>query len=85
VSESEREKRRKPPEQVSYVTRWMTRERDRLGWGQAELAEKIGETQARVAKWEMGISEPGVADLGKLFEAFGTTDEEIRAFFKNAE
>lgn len=38
-----------------------------------ELAEKIGVSSARVAKWETGASAPNVRALGKIAKALGVS------------
>lgn len=55
-------------------------ERERKGWSQTELAEKIHVSRQSVSKWETGKSLPSIEvliDLSDLFEI--TIDEMLRS------
>jgi len=47
--------------------------RKRKGWGQAELARRIGVRANQISKYERGAYEPRPAVLGPLAEALETT------------
>jgi transcriptional regulator with XRE-family HTH domain len=47
------------------------RERARLGWDQAELAQRMGVGQQTVSGWERGASRPRRAMVGQLADLFG--------------
>jgi transcriptional regulator with XRE-family HTH domain len=44
----------------------MTGLRERLGWSQGELAERLGVSQSLVSKWESGRRDPGAGVLRVL-------------------
>lgn len=46
-------------------------ERNRRGWSQQELADKVGVTQQNVGNWERGANMPKQAALDKLIEVLG--------------
>ncbi len=47
------------------------------GLSQNELAEKIGTTQPRIARWEKGEVTPNAQYLAKIAAALGKTVDEI--------
>lgn len=51
--------------------------RVRMGWTQAELAEKIGVTQSTVAQWEKGKTLPTGSKLAKVADVLGITVDEL--------
>lgn len=51
--------------------------RDHLEWSQSELADRAGLTQAQVARFEAGHSNPTLKTLTKLAHAFGCRVAEI--------
>lgn len=51
--------------------------REELGITQAELAEKIGNVQRNISNWENGVSEPDVASILALADAFGVSTDEL--------
>lgn len=44
--------------------------RQRAGYSQRELAERIGSTQSAIARMEKGMAEPKLCTLEKIAEAF---------------
>lgn len=55
----------------------LKRERERHGWSQADVAEKIGTTAPNVSRWEHGITSPGPYFRQKLCQLFEKTVEEL--------
>lgn len=53
--------------------------RCRLDWSQQELANRVGATRGRVAKWEMGRSTPSLSMLVALSRELGVTPNELLA------
>ena len=53
--------------------------RKRMGWTQAELAEKINYSDKSVSKWESGGGAPDVYILMQLAELFGVTVNDLLA------
>ena len=53
--------------------------RNRMGWTQAELAEKINYSDKSVSKWESGGGAPDVYILMQLAELFGVTVNDLLA------
>lgn len=51
--------------------------RKRMGWTQAELAEKINYSDKSVSKWESGNAAPDIYVLVQLAELFGVTLDEL--------
>ena len=51
--------------------------RQRKGWSQARLAERLGVTRHRLGKWELGLSAPSLEDLVALLDALEVTFEEL--------
>lgn len=53
--------------------------RDREGWSQEQLAEKLGVSRSTVAKWESGKGVPKIENLVVLCDLFQVTlDSMIR-------
>ena len=52
-------------------------ERERAGWSQAELAEKIGSNSKTVQRWESGVRLPQPLYRRRLCELFGKNAEEF--------
>ncbi len=52
--------------------------RERKGWTQAELAERIGIHRVTVSRLEAGLHEPLFADACLLADALGVTIGEMR-------
>ncbi len=52
-------------------------ERERRGWTQSEVAERIGTTQVNISRWEKGITAPGPYYRQKLGVLFGKTLTEL--------
>ncbi|WP_033541180.1 helix-turn-helix domain-containing protein [Planococcus sp. CAU13] len=52
-------------------------ERERKGWSQTELAEKIHVSRQSVSKWETGKSLPSIEVLIDLSDLFGITIDEM--------
>ncbi len=55
----------------------LKQERERHGWSQSELAERLGTTQVNVSRWETGLTTPGPFFRQKLAEQFGKSLEEL--------
>lgn len=51
--------------------------REKRGWTQAEIAEKIGTTSANVSRWENGITFPGHFYRQKLCRLYGSSAREL--------
>lgn len=60
--------RRKPPVLLGDVLR---RRREERGWGQAEIADRLGVTQQTVSRWENGDSLPRPRRLLEIAELLG--------------
>lgn len=58
----------------------LRQERERRGWSQSELAERIGTTQVNVSRWENMSSKPGPYFRQRLAEVFGKSLEELGLF-----
>jgi tetratricopeptide (TPR) repeat protein/transcriptional regulator with XRE-family HTH domain len=52
-------------------------ERQRRGWSQSELAQRLGTTQVNVSRWETGSNLPGPYLRQKLAEVFGKSLEAL--------
>ena len=52
-------------------------ERERHGWSQQEMADKIGTNQVTVSRWEKGVSTPGPYFRQKLVDLFGKSLEQL--------
>lgn len=55
----------------------LKREREKHGWTQSELAERVGTTQVNVSRWEKGTTLPGPYYRQKLGEIFGKNIQEL--------
>lgn len=55
----------------------LTEARQRRGWSQLELAQKLGTTQANVSRWERGITTPGPYFRNKLHQLFRLGDQDL--------
>ncbi len=55
----------------------LKQERERRGWSQSELAERLGTTQVNVSRWETGLTTPGPFFRQKLAEQFGKSLDEL--------
>lgn len=56
---------------------WLRIERKRMGWGQTELARRVGVTQKTISKWEAKDSSIKVEAMKKLLGLFyGAIDDE---------
>ncbi len=55
----------------------LKQERERHGWTQSQLAERIGTTQINVSRWENGTTVPGPYYRQKLGELFGKSLHEL--------
>lgn len=51
----------------------LIRAREEIGYTQREVAERIQETQSKIAKIELGIQMPDVETIGKLAELYEVT------------
>lgn len=58
----------------------LRQERERRGWSQSELAERIGTNQVSISRWEKGIVTPTPYFRQKLGELFGKSLEELGLF-----
>ena len=52
-------------------------QRKAASFTQADLAEKLNIHLQTVSKWERGISEPDISQLGELAQALGVTLEKL--------
>jgi putative transcriptional regulator len=59
------------------LTNTLRDERTRLGWTQAELAERVGVSRKTINTVENGVFVPSTMLALKLARALGTTVEEI--------
>lgn len=55
----------------------LKQERERHGWSQSELAERIGTTQVNVSRWETGQTSPGPYLRQQIAHVFGKSLEEL--------
>ncbi len=55
----------------------IVQQRQRKGWGQGELARRLGITRHRLGKWELGLRAPGLEELMALVETLEVTFEEL--------
>lgn len=55
----------------------LKREREKRGWSQAELAEKIYVSRQSVSKWETGKNYPNIEVIINLSDLFGITIDEL--------
>lgn len=71
----------KLPEQISFY-------RNKFGWTQEQLAEKIGVSKQSVSNWETGLKFPRMKVISQLAELFNVnisdlvTDENNTPFYK---
>jgi transcriptional regulator with XRE-family HTH domain len=52
-------------------------ERERRGWSQQDVADKVGTTPLNVGRWERGVTLPGPHFLQKLSEVFKKNMQEL--------
>ncbi|MFD1427863.1 transcriptional regulator with XRE-family HTH domain [Kroppenstedtia sanguinis] len=58
----------------------LKKEREKRGWSQTDLAEKIHVSRQSVSKWETGLNYPSIEVIIHLSDLFGITiDELLRA------
>ncbi|MCM3112867.1 helix-turn-helix domain-containing protein [Lederbergia lenta] len=55
----------------------LKREREKKGWSQAELADKIHVSRQSVSKWETGKNYPNIEIIIDLSDLFGITIDEL--------
>lgn len=55
----------------------LKKEREKKGWSQAELAEKIHVSRQSVSKWETGKNYPSIEVIIDLSDLFGITIDEL--------
>ena len=55
----------------------LKREREKKGWSQTELAEKIHVSRQSVSKWETGKNYPSIEVIIDLSDLFGITLDEL--------
>ena len=55
----------------------LKQERERRGWSQSDIAERIGTTQINVSRWENSITLPGPYYRQKLAEIYGKSIQEL--------
>jgi len=58
----------------------LKQERERRGWSQSELAERIGTNQVNISRWEKGSTTPSPYFRQRLGELFGKSLEELGLF-----
>jgi transcriptional regulator with XRE-family HTH domain len=51
--------------------------RQRKGWSQSELAQRLGVTRQRLAHWELGVHSPPVCELLALARELGVSLDEL--------
>lgn len=51
--------------------------RERAGITQREFAERLGQLQPAVARWESGARTPSLADFPRIAEALGVTPRKL--------
>lgn len=61
----------------SSVGRRLREARERLGWTQAELAQRLGRTPTAISYWEGGQRSPGLDDLIDLAEALQVSPADL--------
>ena len=55
----------------------LKREREKRGWSQTELAEKLHVSRQSVSKWETGKNYPSIEVIIDLSDLFGITIDEL--------
>ena len=65
------------PETKSTPNQKLRHERERRGWSQQEVADKVGTTSLNVGRWERGVTVPGPHFRLKLSEVFGKSPYEL--------
>ena len=55
----------------------LKKEREKKGWSQLELAEKIHVSRQSVSKWETGKNYPSIEVIINLSDLFGVTVDEL--------
>jgi transcriptional regulator with XRE-family HTH domain len=55
----------------------LKKEREKKGWSQAELAEKIHVSRQSVSKWETGKNYPSIEVIIDLSDLFGVTIDDL--------
>lgn len=55
----------------------LKKEREKKGWSQTELAEKIHVSRQSVSKWETGKNYPSIEVIIELSDLFGITIDEL--------
>ncbi|MER2115237.1 MAG: helix-turn-helix transcriptional regulator, partial [Solibacillus isronensis] len=55
----------------------LKKEREKRGWSQADLAEKIHVSRQSVSKWETGKNYPSIEVIIDLSDLFGITIDEM--------
>lgn len=63
----------------------LRQERERRGWTQSEVAEKIGTTQINVSRWENGVTVPSPYYRQKLAELFSTSIQDLGLIHENSQ
>jgi DNA-binding XRE family transcriptional regulator len=71
------EEQRKRTQRAACVAQTVYRYRRQHDWSQAELAEKVGTSQPRIAAIENADTNPTLSTLGRLADAFGIPIEEL--------
>ncbi|MED3623531.1 helix-turn-helix domain-containing protein [Neobacillus thermocopriae] len=55
----------------------LKREREKRGWSQADLADKLHVSRQSVSKWETGKNYPSIEIIIELSDLFGITIDEL--------
>jgi tetratricopeptide (TPR) repeat protein/DNA-binding XRE family transcriptional regulator len=63
----------------------LRQERERRGWTQNEVAERIGSTRVNISRWESGLIVPGPYYRQKLSDLFGKSIQELGFIPENSE
>ncbi|MFJ7970719.1 helix-turn-helix domain-containing protein [Psychrobacillus sp. NPDC096389] len=61
----------------------LKKEREKRGWSQTDLAEKIHVSRQSVSKWETGKNYPSIEIIIELSDLFGITIDEMLRSDKN--
>ncbi|KAB7670809.1 helix-turn-helix domain-containing protein [Bacillus sp. B1-b2] len=60
-----------------FFSERLKKEREKKGWSQTELAEKIHVSRQSVSKWETGKNYPNIEVIIDLSDLFGITIDEL--------
>lgn len=66
-----------PTSKKSLLALRLKQERERRGWSQSTLAERLGTNQVNISRWEKGSTVPGPYFRQRLGDVFGKSLEEL--------